>query len=132
MPKVLQIHSSDDVAVALEPIETGGEVSVNGVHVAALQTIPPGHKIALHGIRAGDDVLKYGCPIGRAISDIEAGSWVHTHNVQTKLESLLEYEYQPAPSAIDPAQLGPAPTFLGFRRPDGRVAIRNELWIVVT
>lgn len=130
MPKVLRIHPSDNVAVALEPIEPGAEVAFNGQRVQAKQPVPPGHKIALGAIRAGADICKYGWPIGRATAAIEPGAWVHTHNVSTKLEGLLDYRYQPA--LAPRPDYGPEPKFLGYRRPDGRVGIRNELWIVVT
>src|SRR5437867_9908882 len=114
MPKVLQIHPDDNVAVALEPIEQGADVSVNGNRVSAAQAIPPGHKIALAPIPAGSDIRKYGAPIGRATANIAPGAWVHTHNVHTRLEGLLEYQYSPV-RGQDRNDFGPAPEFLGFR-----------------
>ena len=68
-------------AVALTPIGAGETVAVEGAAVAARQDIPQGHKVALAPIAAGAEVVKYGCPIGRAKTDIRPGEWVHTHNL---------------------------------------------------
>ena len=81
MRAVLAISARDNVATALEPLEPGRTVAANGVSVVALEAIPAGHKIALRTIAAGDEVLKYGSPIGTATTGIAAGAHVHTHNV---------------------------------------------------
>ena len=93
-----------------------------------------GHKYALRPIKAGENVIKYGMPIGHATADIAAGEHVHVHNVATNLGDCLEYEYRP-----DAAVSGPTPTFegdvpkiLAYRRRDGRVGIRNDIWVVPT
>jgi altronate hydrolase len=92
--------------------------------------VPPGHKIATRSIPAGEPVVKYGFPIGRAIEEIPAGAWVHSHNLATGLSGMQEYVYQPS---VPPAPVaGPIPTFMGYRRPDGRVGVRNEVWIINT
>jgi altronate hydrolase len=150
MAQVLRIDEADDVAVALEGIEASTGIVFEGAELGAREAIPAGHKIALRRIQAGADVLKYGWPIGRALSDIEPGAWVHTHNLGTKLEGLLEYSYHPRrelfrPAVEQPAVEGvppvaaadseagpPSPGFLAYRRPDGRAGVRNELWIIVT
>ena len=91
-----------------------------------------GHKYALRDIKEGENVIKYGMPIGHATAFIPAGEHVHTHNVATNLGDVLEYRYEPAiPSQASASDLQP-PTFLGYRHPDGRVGIRNDLWIVPT
>ena len=54
-----------------------------------------GHKIALCDIKKGENVIKYGYPIGHATEDIKAGDSVHTHNIKTNLSELLEYTYEP-------------------------------------
>ena len=91
--------------------------------------IPQGHKIAVERIRSGEQVIKYGFPIGHATEDVEAGSWVHTHNMATNLEGETEYRYEPdlhPPVPVEPE------TFMGYRRRDGRAAIRNEIWVLPT
>jgi len=122
---MIQIHPSDNVAVALHPISKGTVFS----GITALEDIPQGHKMALQLIGKGETVVKYGFPIGHATSDIAPGSWVHTHNTATNLSGEMEYVYQP--DIRHPAQV-PARTFRGYRRKDGKVGIRNELWIIPT
>lgn len=96
--------------------------------VSLLEDIPAGHKFALTDIAENENIVKYGFPIGHATLPIPAGSWVHTHNVKTNLSGLLEYSYHPhrAPAVDRHA------TFEGYVRKDGRVGIRNEVWIVNT
>jgi altronate hydrolase len=78
---VLVISARDNVATALQPIEAGRSLDVNGILVSAAESIPSGHKIALRAIHAGEAVIKYGSPIGLATMEIGAGAHVHTHNV---------------------------------------------------
>ena len=123
----LHIAEQDNVMVALRLI-AGGTV-VDGVTVAS--DVPPGHKIATRPIPAGQIVLKYGYPIGVATRDISPGEHVHSHN----LTSTLRDDFDPSKHAAHLRKL-PAPaeqqTFDGFRRADGRVGVRNEIWIVNT
>ena len=86
-----------------------------------------GHKYARRPIAAGENVIKYGMPIGHATCDIAVGEHVHVHNVKTNLGDVLEYRYEPEFEEIPPA---PAPTIRAYRHPDGRVGIRNDLWVI--
>ena len=88
-----------------------------------------GHKYALRPIKAGENVIKYGMPIGHATADIAAGEHVHVHNVATNLGDCLEYEYRPdsAVSGPTPPFEGDVPKILAYRRRDGRVGIRRRL-----
>lgn len=129
MTKLIRINPRDNVAVALHPVAAGETLLVGGGAVTAAEDIPQGHKIALAGIAEGQPVVKYGYPIGHATADIAAGAWVHTHNMRTNLSGEEEYSYEPKVPAVEPV----APeTFMGFRRKDGRVAVRNEIWIIPT
>ena len=127
--KAIRIHPSDNVIVALEDVKKGETVTLEGVSVTAIEDVARGHKIAIAPIAQGQPIVKYGNPIGLAKADIPVGSWVHVHNVKTGLSEGGEYVYchaeYPAP------QVKPR-TFMGYRRPDGRVGIRNEIWIVPT
>ncbi len=89
-----------------------------------------GHKYAISDIKAGENIIKYGCPIGHATCDIKAGEHVHTHNVKTNLSGNLTYEYNP--DFKDVASLECGKTFMGYVRENGDVGIRNEIWIVNT
>jgi altronate dehydratase len=81
MRAVLVISDRDNVATALEPLDTGRTIEANGVSVVVLEPVPAGHKIALRSIATGEGVFKYGSPIGTATLEILAGAHVHTHNV---------------------------------------------------
>ena len=86
-----------------------------------------GHKRAVRDIPAGENVIKYGFPIGHATEDIPAGSLVHTNNLKTNLSEKLEYTYQPSWRELSPL---PEAVFMGYERSDGQVGIRNDVWIV--
>ena len=89
-----------------------------------------GHKYALRDIKCGEDIIKYGNPIGHATENIKKGDHVHTHNVKTNLKGNLEYVYEPEFFELDKEDGGR--TFMGYLRPDGKVGIRNDVWIVNT
>ena len=117
----MQLHPNDNVEVLLQPV---GE-------------IPAGHKVALRDIKKGENVIKYGFPIGHATTDIAKGDWVHTHNIATNLEGTLEYRWKGDVASVEaaPKQQANFPvrsTFMGYLREDGRVGVRNELWILPT
>jgi len=126
---LLQIHPADNVAVLLDPIRSGETLTTAAITVTATAAIEQGHKIALTTIRQGEQVVKYGYPIGIATTPIHAGDWVHTHNLSTALGEILTYEYTPN---LQLQQSIPAKTFMGYRRADGRVGIRNEIWVIPT
>ena len=123
--ELIKIHPSDNVAVALKALAKG--TSVGGITLH--EDIPAGHKFALCTIAAGENVIKYGAPIGCAAEDIPIGAWVHTHNTKTNLSDVIEYTYDPIHPALE-AQ--PPKTFRGYRRSSGKVGIRNEIWIIPT
>ena len=125
MPDFIRIHPNDNVAVALASIPVGTVFS--GVRAAV--DIPRGHKMALKPLKAGDQVVKYGFSIGHATQAIAPGQWVHTHNMKTNLSGEEEYTYNPCIRYPAPQ---PPRTFRGFRRKDGKVGIRNEIWILPT
>ena len=131
MPQAIHISPIDNVVVALHPIAKGTLVEVDGLAVTALEDIPQGHKMAVKPIKNGENVIKYGFPIGHATADAAPGTWMHTHNVHTNLSGEVEYSYNPAPDLAPLPKVEPE-TFMGFRRKDGRAAIRNEIWIIPT
>ena len=90
-----------------------------------------GHKYALRDIAEGENVIKYGMPIGHATRAIKKGEHVHVHNVKTNLGEVLEYRYEPDEEAINGWKtVEPKETFLGYRHADGRVGIRNDIWVI--
>ena len=124
--KYIKINPDDNVAVALQDL-AAGEV-VEGV--ALKVDIPRGHKIVLHDLKAGENVVKYGFPIGHVTRDAAAGTMVDHSCIKTNLEGLLEYSYQPKLVDIPVAPEGR--TFKGYRRSDGQVGVRNQIWVIPT
>lgn len=127
--KCIKIHVLDSVAVAVEPLKAWETVTVENIEIILLNDIPAGHKFALKDIPENEDIIKYAYPIGRARCDIKKGEHIHTHNTKSNLAGVLEYEYNP--DFKDVETLKPL-TFKGFKRPDGKVGSRNEVWIVPT
>ena len=130
-PALLRLHEADDVAVALRPIDPGESLEIVGDgRIVAIEPIPRGHKIALAARSAGSEVRKLGWPVGRLTHKVAAGAHVHSHNLETALSGLLSYAFAPTDAAPLPADR--SARFMGYRRPDGRVATRNEIWILPT
>ena len=131
--QILQLHLRDTVAVALTALQAGCRIRLDDEELLIKQDIPPAHKVALRRIEAGEPVVKYGNPIGIAQSTIEAGCWVHSHNLRSGLQGTAKYRYNPP--RTNTSETVPPPrslTFMGFERSDGRVGIRNDLWIIPT
>ena len=133
--KYIKINPADNVAVALEDLSKG-EV-VEGVTLS--MDIPRGHKIVLAPLKAGDNVIKYGFPIGHVTRDAAAGTLVNHECIKTNLEGLLEYKYEPIKMAGQAGHDGAHPrpdrgsrTFKGYRRADGQVGVRNQIWVIPT
>ena len=129
---VFQIHPHDNVAVAVDAVAQGSVVTAGGKTFTVCQGIPAGHKVALQPIAKGEDVIKYGFPIGTAKVDIPVGAWVHTQNVQSKLGDLLHYTYEPEKADRSPWKCEKKYEFFGYKRTDGSAGIRNEVWIIPT
>ncbi|HEY1715440.1 MAG TPA: altronate dehydratase family protein [Solirubrobacteraceae bacterium] len=142
---VLQLHPEDPVALARRELEPDTELEGPERHLTVRDTVPHGHKVALTDIGAGEQVRKYGQPIGVATRAIAAGEHVHEHNL-----SSLSREGLPVPAQMDEggatAQEGGAatatgaahprpapdtvPTFDGIVRADGRVGTRNYVAVL--
>ena len=126
MKNSIVISPGDSVGVALTALKKGAKA--DGVTLA--EDIDRGHKFALKEIKAGENVIKYGEVIGRALCDIAPGEHIHTHNMKTCLEGTLEYSY--SKRDIAPASAGISRTVNVFERRNGEVGIRNELWVIPT
>jgi len=124
------VDPRDHVATALRDIAAGETLDLHGRLIVARDDVPKGHKIATRPAAKGEDVLKYGWPIGRATADILAGDHVHVHNVETKLSGVEGYSWAPG-APVEIADRGDR-TFMGYRRKNGRVGTRNEIWVLCT
>src|SRR3954452_3966470 len=123
----IHLHPDDNIAVARVPLSPGQNLEIDGVSIRVKDSVPAGHKVALRNITAGQPIIRYGQVIGRASANIEAGQHVHVHNVAFE-ELVFDFEFPtgeigfPSPNNI--------PTFLGYKRSDGRVGTRNYIAVV--
>ena len=128
----IKIHPEDNVAVALQDLLRGE--AVEGVTLRA--DVPAGHKVLLKDLAAGENVIKYGYPIGHVTRDVAAGTLVDHNCIKTNLEGLQEYKYEPGMSGQDVCysrlHRDFPRTFKGYRRADGQVGIRNQIWVIPT
>lgn len=133
MKEYIKIHEQDNVIVALNDISAGQRIIIDfqgdTLEIEAIDNIPAGHKMAILNIGKEEKIVKYGYPIGIAKEEIKAGGWVHTHNIKTALGDLLEYSYEPV--AIQELKTRDA-FFMGYKRSNGDVGVRNEVWIIPT
>ena len=125
MSKLFKINDKDNVAVALEELKKGETID----NIELLDDIPFGHKVLLNDLKNGENIIKYGNPIGHLTIDCKKGEHIHEHNLKTNLSDIIEYKYcgenkyQPKKCDV---------TFNGYLRQDGRAATRNEIWIIPT
>ena len=91
LARAVRVHPTDDVAVAVDPLEPADVITVGDETVSIREAIPAGHKVALRALGVGDVVHKYGWAIGRLTAAVEAGDWIHSHNLKTQLEGTLDY-----------------------------------------
>src|SRR6266700_2304351 len=131
------LQPSDDVAIARMPLGRGVVLRLppgtagDGELVEVKQRIQSGHKLAIRDVQQGQPVLRYGSIIGFATQPIQAGSHVHTHNLAVgDLKQAYEYGVDVRPvDYVSPEQQR---TFMGYRRPDGKVGTRNYIAIIST
>ena len=129
MKSFIKINPSDNVAVALIPLQKNTVIKLDDTTLTLTEDIMQGHKFSLKNLKPGDSIIKYGNPIGHATAEIPAGSWIHTHNLKTGLGDLLTYTYNKNLSDLPHKE---PKFFQGYRRKDGRVGVRNEIWIIPT
>ena len=126
----IKINPADNVVVCLRPFKQGETIELDGQNVEVRQDTPAGHKLLLTTVSAGTNIIKYGYPIGHAQIDMEAGTWVNENNLKTNLSGTLTYEYHPVKETFK--SVADERTFMGYRRANGEVGVRNEIWIVPT
>ncbi|MBD1389022.1 altronate dehydratase [Neiella sp. HB171785] len=131
MKQLIQLHPTDNVAIALAPLQADQQYEFDGLSVTPKQDIEKGHKVALSSIDEGQFIIKYGAPIGASQVALTAGDWVHTDQVKTNLSDELEYSYDPVSPTVA-AVADDSPEVQIYRRANGQVAIRNELWVIPT
>ena len=126
----LRINPADNVAVAISPLHAGETIEADGRVITLRTDVPAGHKVTLKNFQAGENIIKYGYPIGHVTVDVPEGTWVSEKEIKTNLAGLLDYTYQPVEVHTDiPMEHR---TFKGYRRRNGDVGVRNEIWIIPT
>lgn len=129
----IKINPKDTVVVCLRPFLKGETVTVDDKELTVLQDTPAGHKLLIEDTPKGENIIKYGYPIGHAATDLRAGQWVNERNLETNLSGTLTYTYNPIDTTRNTTTDDSLPkTFRGYRRRNGEVGVRNELWIVPT
>ena len=126
----LKINAADSVVVCLQEKKKGEIIEVDGQQVVVNQDTPAGHKILIKDTAKGEDIIKYGYPIGHAREDLKAGDWVNENNLKTNLSGTLEYTYNPVGEELSIKNENR--TFEGYVRKNGDVGVRNEIWVVPT
>ena len=128
--KYLKINPADNVVVAISDLKVGEIINEGNNQIVLKEDVPAGHKVTLKDFTEGENVIKYGYPIGHVRCNVEAGRWINENQIQTNLAGLLEYTYNPVKVDLDiPVK---DLTFKGYRRKNGEVGIRNEVWIIPT
>lgn len=126
---VVVLHPDDNICIAARNLPANTRLDIGGDSIIAQEPIQLGHKMAIRPIAAGKPVRKYGQIIGLATLEIQRGQWVHSHNL-----SLGEFEREHAPATQIPPSPSPIAgrTFLGYRRPGGKVGTRNYIAVIST
>jgi len=130
MADFIKINPLDNVVIALKDFSEGEIIEVDGQELKVVNDVPKGHKIALVSIAENEDIIKYSAPIGHATQAISAGEHIHVQNIKTNLSGTVNYSFDQKLNEITHGKRDL--TFQGYKRGNGKVGIRNELWIVPT
>ena len=130
MKEFIKINECDNVIIALRDYKKDEVIDLEDAKITLLEDINRGHKIAIKNINKEENIVKYGLPIGYALENIKVGSWVHTHNTKTNLKDLNTYSY--TPKFTDRKLVLEDIKVNVYKRKNGDVGVRNELWIVPT
>ena len=91
----LKINPSDSVVVCLTEKKKGDIIDIEGQRITLNQDTPAGHKVLIKDVAEGENIIKYGYPIGHALKELKAGDWVNEQNLKTNLSGTLDYSYNP-------------------------------------
>jgi altronate hydrolase len=125
-PPVIRLHPDDSVVIARATLLPGAPVTET---VVASEHVPAGHKVAVRAIAQGEAIRRYGQIIGFATQPIAPGQHVHVQNCGM---GDFAKDYAWGVDAKPTAYFHPPATFMGIRRPDGRIATRNYVGILTS
>lgn len=127
------LDPADHIAVVKGPLSAGTVLRTREGRIELRQPVPAGHKVALRPVAVGEPVRRYGQVIGFATARIEPGEHVHVHNLGVGAGTLaLDYAFCSERTPVEVVPLRKRRTFLGFRRPDGRVGTRNYVAVLAS
>jgi len=132
MKSFLKINPADNVFVAIQPLSKGTVLDVDGEQVELITDVPAGHKCAMKDFAEGENIIKYGFPIGHARHAVKKGSYMDHDDIKTNLEGTLDYSDIKLKGLTKQEPSGEQLTWQGYVRPDGQVGIRNEVWVIPT
>ena len=132
MKDFLKINPADNVVVCINPKPAGTTINVDGEQITLVTDSKAGHKIALKDFAEGENIIKYGFPIGHARHAISKGSYLDHDDIKTNLSGQLDYSAIKIKGLKHCEPSGEQLTWMGYERPDGQVGIRNEVWIIPT
>lgn len=132
MKEYIKINPADNVAVAISSLQKGSEVEVDGKKFSLVSDIPAGHKFAIIDLKEGENIIKYGFPIGHAIHEIACGAFLDDHDIKTNLAGQLDYSGISRKPVEKCECDGVIRSFEGFVRKDGQAGVRNEIWVIPT
>lgn len=132
MKDFLKINPVDNVVVAIQALSAGSTINVEGEEIVLLTDVPAGHKCALKDFAEGENVIKYGFPIGHTRHAVKKGSYMDHEDIQTNLAGTLDYSDVQLKGLTQQQPSGKQLTFEGYKRADGQVGIRNEVWVIPT
>src|SRR5262245_29599061 len=123
------LSPDDNICVAARNLESGTLLKIAGTEFRLAEPVKIGHKIAVRPIKRGDFVRKFGQIIGQTTNSVEAGGWVHSHNL---VNGEFARDHAPATAIPPPPQPIEGRTFLGYRRASGKAATRNYIAVIST
>ncbi|HVK97590.1 MAG TPA: UxaA family hydrolase, partial [Flavisolibacter sp.] len=127
--KITKVHPEDNVLVALTNLEEGEHVTYNGTEIILPARVPAKHKFVVADLQPGDEVKMYGVLVGKAQKPIAKGNVITTSNLKHAAEGFEIGERKTTWHKPDISKFQDR-TFLGYRRPDGKVGTANY-WLVV-
>ncbi|MFA9391025.1 MAG: UxaA family hydrolase [Prolixibacteraceae bacterium] len=130
MADFIKINAIDNVIIALRDFQSGEFIQIEDQRLQVINDVPKGHKMAIAPISTNENIIKYGDPIGHALQSIKPGEHVHVQNLKTNLSGTIAYSFNQKLNELHYDQMNR--TFEGYQRSNGKVGIRNEIWIVPT
>lgn len=80
---LIVLAEDDTVGIAVRDLAPGPHPTSAGGSVDVVQPVGLGHKVALRALPIDEPVLRSGMVIGLTTRPVEAGAWVHTHNLRS-------------------------------------------------